>query len=226
MALIKCKECGKEISKSAKSCPHCGAPAEKAKGGFSLAKIMVVILGAAIIISIINDDPTTSTTSNKPATKADSKPAAKAPPKKWDYYETKNPIDDTITNAFILTPDSGRNYKGSFDLVARCKSNKTELYVKWHDYLGDDSSSVYEDWKNVIVRVGNAKAVTQRWGISTDKSATFASSAIPLLRKMAKAEKLLLQTTPYNESPAQAIYDTKGLEEPISKIAKRCNWNL
>lgn len=24
MALIKCKECGKEISAQAKSCPHCG----------------------------------------------------------------------------------------------------------------------------------------------------------------------------------------------------------
>ena len=26
MALIKCKECGKEISDLAASCPHCGAP--------------------------------------------------------------------------------------------------------------------------------------------------------------------------------------------------------
>lgn len=26
MALIKCHECGKEISDLAKTCPHCGAP--------------------------------------------------------------------------------------------------------------------------------------------------------------------------------------------------------
>lgn len=26
MALIKCKECGKEVSDKAKSCPNCGAP--------------------------------------------------------------------------------------------------------------------------------------------------------------------------------------------------------
>jgi uncharacterized membrane protein YvbJ len=26
MALIKCYECGAEISEAAKSCPHCGAP--------------------------------------------------------------------------------------------------------------------------------------------------------------------------------------------------------
>ena len=26
MSLIKCKECGKEISSLAKACPHCGCP--------------------------------------------------------------------------------------------------------------------------------------------------------------------------------------------------------
>lgn len=26
MALIRCKECGKEVSSSAVTCPHCGVP--------------------------------------------------------------------------------------------------------------------------------------------------------------------------------------------------------
>lgn len=29
MALITCKECGKEVSENASVCPHCGAPVEK-----------------------------------------------------------------------------------------------------------------------------------------------------------------------------------------------------
>ena len=28
MALVKCKECGKEISDKAKTCPNCGCPIE------------------------------------------------------------------------------------------------------------------------------------------------------------------------------------------------------
>lgn len=28
MALIKCKECGKEISDKATACPHCGCPVQ------------------------------------------------------------------------------------------------------------------------------------------------------------------------------------------------------
>lgn len=31
MALIKCPECGKEISASASACPHCGYPIKEAK---------------------------------------------------------------------------------------------------------------------------------------------------------------------------------------------------
>jgi len=36
MALIKCKECEKEISSDAVNCPSCGAPVKpiKKKGGF------------------------------------------------------------------------------------------------------------------------------------------------------------------------------------------------
>jgi len=29
MALVKCKECGQEVSQKAGSCPKCGAPIEK-----------------------------------------------------------------------------------------------------------------------------------------------------------------------------------------------------
>ena len=42
MALIKCKECKKEISDSAKQCPHCGY--KKKKIGFFWPIIMILIL--------------------------------------------------------------------------------------------------------------------------------------------------------------------------------------
>lgn len=46
MALIKCKECGAEISSTAKVCPHCGAKIKKPKGGC----ILYLILGIALLI--------------------------------------------------------------------------------------------------------------------------------------------------------------------------------
>ena len=54
MALIKCKECGKEVSKKAETCPHCGAPVKK-KGG-SAGCLTIILLGIIVfaIIGSIN----------------------------------------------------------------------------------------------------------------------------------------------------------------------------
>lgn len=70
MALIKCPECGKEISDKASSCPSCGYPigtntttkesvsavtATSKKQGFNIKKLLLIILVAvvAIIIGIV-----------------------------------------------------------------------------------------------------------------------------------------------------------------------------
>jgi hypothetical protein len=78
MALIKCSECGKEVSNKADACPNCGAKVKKASlitkidGGF----ILLVVLG--IVFS--PNSPSTSTTStstdtsNSPSTIVDQKP--------------------------------------------------------------------------------------------------------------------------------------------------------
>jgi len=64
MPLIKCQECGKDISDQASSCPHCGAPTEYGKkeakkdrgkrrsnvqGAGCLIIILALILGLTII---------------------------------------------------------------------------------------------------------------------------------------------------------------------------------
>lgn len=46
MALIKCKECGKEVSTSAKNCPSCGAPVKKTLGYGGLILIAIIIFVA------------------------------------------------------------------------------------------------------------------------------------------------------------------------------------
>jgi len=48
MAMKPCKECGQEVSSSAKKCPHCGA---KLKGG--ILKKLLIGAGGVIIIIII-----------------------------------------------------------------------------------------------------------------------------------------------------------------------------
>lgn len=61
MALIKCKECGREISDAAANCPYCGAPVKPIKPAPSNTKtymIIAIIVGViSLSISLINSGP-------------------------------------------------------------------------------------------------------------------------------------------------------------------------
>lgn len=145
------------------------------------------------------------------------KPTSIAGKGKWNISVDVNPIDDSKTVTLILNADSGKNKWGkTVFLVARCKSNATDLYIGWNDYLGSEAS--------VLTRVGTNKAVTQRWSMSTDKKATFHSKPILFLKEMLGSPKLVAQVTPYNESPVTAIFNTAGLDNAIKPLRETCGW--
>ena len=59
MALIKCSECGKEVSDKANACPNCGAPIKEdeikkeVKAGIKVTKKLAIILIIALSLIII-----------------------------------------------------------------------------------------------------------------------------------------------------------------------------
>lgn len=53
MALIRCKECGKEISNTSKVCVHCGAKTELAKKKNENMKILLIAVGVIAILAIV-----------------------------------------------------------------------------------------------------------------------------------------------------------------------------
>ena len=101
-------------------------------------------------------------------------------------------------------------------MVARCQSNKTNVYINWGEYLGREAI--------VLTRIGNNKANTSKWGISTDSKATFNNKPITFLKTMSKSNKLVAQITPYNESPVTAIFDISGLDNALKPLRETCNW--
>jgi type VI secretion system VasI family protein len=165
-----------------------------------------------------------------PPPKAAPESAVAPPPEsigKWQLSRRKNPLDDSETVVLRLAADSGRSTRGeTISMVARCMSNQTELYVVWNDYLGDDSHNVYDDWKRVTVRIGEEKANEQHWSISTDTTATFAPAwAGNLLKRMLEADRMILQTVPYNENPVTATFDIRGLRAALGPLAETCGWS-
>ncbi|WP_397542671.1 hypothetical protein [Roseovarius salis] len=145
----------------------------------------------------------------------------------WRVRKTVNPIDDTKTVTLSLEAEVGTSSYGEpITFVARCKSNKTEAYVIWGDYLGDDSGDIYSEWKNVTVRIGNDQAIQERWGVSTDRKATFAPDwAGNLLKQLLDEDRLVLQTIPYGENPNTAIFDISGFRSVLGELAGTCNWS-
>ena len=136
---------------------------------------------------------------------------------KWRISVDVNPIDDSKTVTLVLDADSGKSRWGNaVFLVARCKSNITDIYIGWNDYLGSEA--------DVLTRVGNNKAVTQRWSMSTDKKATFHRKPIPFLKEILISPKLVAQVTPYNESPVTAVFNTAGLDNAIKPLRETCSW--
>ncbi|WP_020586341.1 zinc ribbon domain-containing protein [Desulfobacter curvatus] len=79
MALVKCKECGAEISKKAKTCPKCGAP--QGPKQYSLGKLLVLIVFGVFLYSLFSGNssqtpspPNTNQTKVAPAPKQKAEP--------------------------------------------------------------------------------------------------------------------------------------------------------
>lgn len=90
MALIKCHECGNEVSTSAKTCPKCGAPVKKqmnTAAGVGLVVVALIVVFALATGKKSSDqvapaNDTQAQTSTQPASEASAAEQRKPPPVK------------------------------------------------------------------------------------------------------------------------------------------------
>jgi len=54
MAMVKCKECGKEISDTAKACPHCGAKRISKNINLAYGCLAVIFVFIIVVVYIFN----------------------------------------------------------------------------------------------------------------------------------------------------------------------------
>lgn len=136
----------------------------------------------------------------------------------WFVNEETNPTDDSKTVTIYTESETGKNrYGKNITFVIRCKSNKTDVFINWGDYLGLDDTSV-------LTRIDSKDARTEQWDLSTDSKATFRRRPIAFLKTMMPSEKLIAQTTPYRENQITAVFNTAGLNEVIEPLRKECQW--
>ncbi len=91
------------------------------------------------------------------------------------------------------------------------------MYITWDAYLGSEAT--------VLTRVGDAKAVSQGWDLSSDSKATFyPGNHVSFIKSLLQTDKLVAQVTPYDESPVTAVFDLSGLSTAIAPLQATCGW--
>ena len=97
MALIKCSECGKEISDKALTCPECGSPTKKAeKDNENRGQIVAGLLIGAVVIGLFG------AAGYKSFCESDERYGAKA-------YTNQYGVDMYFTNKYLGKWDCPRN---------------------------------------------------------------------------------------------------------------------
>ena len=131
----------------------------------------------------------------------------------WDVHTTTNPLDDSTTVIAGIEASEGVGGFGSdpISLIARCQSNTTEVYITWHDFLGDDElDNVYSDRKRLRGPTGTASTTTRA---DTD---TASPCATPAARCRWSATS---RTTAQSASQARpAAGGSRGAQRPLAKL--------
>ncbi|OHB72424.1 MAG: hypothetical protein A2W23_07650 [Planctomycetes bacterium RBG_16_43_13] len=140
---------------------------------------------------------------------------------KWRISTETSPIDDSKNVYLALSAEESIKAMLGTSLPVlflRCKENKTEVYIAWGVYLGLEETTM-------LIRFDSKKATTSTWNISTDNMATFyRGSVIAFIRSIVGYKQLLVQVTPYGESPVMVTFDLAGLEEAVKQLQETCNW--
>lgn len=149
MAMKKCKDCGKEVSTSAKLCPHCGR--KYPTGGLTLpAKIFLVILALFALGKVIGEmgSSSTSTTDAPPQrTELNTKDAIR-PLLYLDFKWGKGGLDNIMMANFVINNLSDKDIK---DITITCTHN-----AKSGTKIDDNTRTIYD-----VVKAHSKKQVNK-----------------------------------------------------------------
>jgi len=227
MALIKCKECGTEVSSKAEACPKCGARvAAKPMGCGTL--IGVVILGAVIIstFSSIFSSGTKSGTSSTPTSTSSasgaqtvSTPAPPLPGSQWFYDHS----DDSMGKGVIHQAMVASSNTVNFDFPYSGMQHAT-LLLRIHPRHGKDVifriekgqilCHSYEDC-TVLVRFDDEPPTNYSAGGAADNSTEtiFIRNYDRFMGKVLKAKRVRIAANIYQQGAPVFDFDVSSFDQ-------------
>ena len=153
MALIKCEECGKEISSQADACPHCGYKKEKT-GCLGMIGYLIIGLFFVGIISKCSlksdSEKVTSSTSSKVPTEAPEKAAT-------NFFKL-NASSKVLTCGKVVSAVIIKDTNKAQDSLVTCSNGEKYRFIQEHmDML---KGKPKEWWFPHAFKCSNLKATT------------------------------------------------------------------
>jgi|GEM_PF-671479 len=145
----------------------------------------------------------------------------------WDLSIEQSKIDDSQTVYLMtesITPIQGR-FRGNAvpTLILRCMQNVTSAYIDFDGWHMVDISGHGQ----VTFRIDKEKPFIQGMRPSNDhKGLGFwnGGTSIPFINKLLAGETLLVQATPFRESPLLVTFNISNLKNVIEPLRKACKW--
>jgi zinc-ribbon domain len=234
MALIKCKECGTEVSSKAETCPKCGARvAAKPMGCGTL--IGVIFLGGIIIsaFSSIFSSGTESDTSSPPTSPSSTSiaqtaptPEPKLPGSQWSYHQS----NDAMGKGAIYQAQVSSSNTVDFDFPYS-GAQHASLTLRIHPRYGKDIifsiekgqflCHSYEDC-TVLVRFDDEQAVNYTAVGAADNSTEtiFIRNYGRFVEKMLKAKRVRIATNIYQQGAPVFEFGVSGFDQNKYKPKK------
>jgi len=236
MALSKCKECGTEISKKAKSCPQCGSP--QGPKQYSLGKLLVLIIFGAFIYSLFsgNSSQRPSTASKPKAASTASSPQKSGgiekvtpPQPTWRTSTSKDEMTGEFS-AYAHSPDTRSSKKMEFPyhdvsswMGVGCNAKSEWVYFGFNgapNLANDETEDGYNLIRTRIKWNDNVENVTltQDWGA---KFIHFRNDA-DAITKIAASSSALLELQWHGQQPTYFQYSLNGSSKAIAEIRAKC----
>lgn len=228
MALLKCKDCGNEISKKAKSCPHCGSP--QGEKQYSLGKLLIIIIFCTFIYSLISDNSSKGPSKASSYQESYSTEKIKPPEPAWITSTSKDEMTGKFS-AYAHSPETQSSKKMDFPyhdvsswIGIGCDAKSKWVYFGFNttpNLSNDETKNGYNlistriKWND---KVENVK-LTQVWGekfihFENDKNA---------IEKIYTSNSVLLELQWHGQASTYFQYSLNGSSKAIDDIMEKCS---
>jgi len=145
---------------------------------------------------------------------------------KWRLMEKVDPMtDQKVIRVYQQAEGS------DVILSIACSKENAWVLVLWEDFLGGQriknvlsTQGEQFELKNVTYRIGDRQPVTEEMLVLDDRTTTQVGEAGRFIEQVRTANRLVMQTQPYNENPMTVVFDTTGLTEILNAKRPECDW--